>query len=32
MQIAERWHDLHVGDQLTFDWPRPEKRHRRPTR
>jgi hypothetical protein len=31
--IAERWHGLRVGDSLTLEWPRPERRpHRRPSR
>jgi len=29
-EIAGRWHKLHVGEGLTFDWPRPESRHRKP--
>jgi hypothetical protein len=24
--LAERWHDLHVGEELTLEWPRPERR------
>jgi hypothetical protein len=28
--LAERWHDLAIGDALTLEWPRPERRpHRR---
>jgi len=24
--LAERWHELPVGESLTLDWPRPERR------
>jgi hypothetical protein len=31
--LAARWHDLRVGESLTLEWPRPERRpHRRPSR
>jgi hypothetical protein len=25
-ELAERWHSLSVGEQLTLEWPRPERR------
>jgi hypothetical protein len=25
-ELAERWHALHVGESLTLEWPRPERR------
>ena len=29
-ELAERWHGLRVGESLTLEWPRPERRpHRR---
>jgi len=29
-ELAERWHSLHIGESLTLDWPRAERRgHRR---
>jgi hypothetical protein len=27
--LAERWHALRVGESLTLEWPRPERRHKR---
>jgi hypothetical protein len=31
-ELADRWHDLHVGEHLAFEWPRPEgHRRRRPS-
>lgn len=24
--LAERWHGLHVGESISLEWPRPEKR------
>jgi hypothetical protein len=31
--LAERWHALRIGDSLTLEWPRPERRpHRRRAR
>jgi hypothetical protein len=31
--LAARWHLLRIGDPLTLEWPRPERRpHRRPSR
>lgn len=26
--VAERWHELRVGEELTFEWPRAERRPR----
>lgn len=32
-QLAERWHGLRIGESLTLEWPRPERRaHRHPLR
>lgn len=32
-QLARRWHRLRIGESLTLEWPRPERRaHRRPPR
>jgi hypothetical protein len=31
-ELAERWHDLRIGEELTLEWPRPERRRRRATR
>jgi hypothetical protein len=25
-EVARRWHDLRVGEQITLEWPRPERR------
>jgi len=25
-ELAERWHSLRIGEQLSLDWPRPERR------
>jgi hypothetical protein len=25
-ELAERWHSLHVGEGLTLEWPRPERK------
>jgi hypothetical protein len=25
-ELAERWHSLRVGEQLTLEWPRPDRR------
>ena len=30
-EFAQRWHRLRIGESLTLEWPRPERR-RRPTR
>jgi hypothetical protein len=31
--LADQWHSLHVGESLTLEWPRPERRpHRRAAR
>jgi hypothetical protein len=31
-ELADRWHRLQVGDQLTLTWPRPGRVRRAPTR
>jgi hypothetical protein len=31
-ELAERWHGLRIGEELTLEWPRPERRPRRATR
>ena len=25
-EVAERWHDLRIGEELSLEWPRPERR------
>jgi hypothetical protein len=25
-ELADRWHDLRIGEELTLEWPRPERR------
>jgi hypothetical protein len=27
--LAERWHSLRIGESITLEWPRPERRSRR---
>ena len=31
-ELAERWHSLRIGDELTLEWPRPERRPVSPNR
>lgn len=31
-EIAERWHALPIGEEMTFEWPRPERRSPPPGR